>query len=241
MTKQILAAGLVLAAAGCAAPMQDLYLYQGLKPAEGAHANDGVFQDFYSDSDTLARIWADPDATMHKGKENAWVQAHVDRTDTVPHLAVQFERAGYGTSVEIAPKHKVPERIPENAVISFEMMSEQPVCVGVRMQEHDGEVWGYGKPQLEYDRQCTSDAGVWKTHTLAVNKDKWFKFVYGGNTNLGNDTFDEQMVTMMTFEFGLAAKYHLAQGRSQVNLRNITITSAASADEAVEEAELAQR
>ena len=222
-----LAVALVQGCATPSSPMADLYLYHGLKPAEGPEANDGVFQDFENDADALARIWADPDATLHKGEENAWVQAYVDRSGEQPHLSVMFERAGYGTSIELAPKGKTPELVPENGMLEFELMAQEPVCVGVRVQERDGEVWGYGKEGLKYKRQCTKKAGEWETFQVAIDPEHWFKFIYGGNTNLGDGAFEGNMIVSVSFEIGLAGEYWFAQGNANLNIRNIEVAEQA--------------
>ncbi|MEM7219931.1 MAG: hypothetical protein AAF515_16310 [Pseudomonadota bacterium] len=207
---------------GCAST-PDLYLYQGLQPAQGQKATDGVFQDFYSDADTLARIWADPDAAQHNPKGTAWARAAVARDDGMPYLDVEFERAGYGVSVEVAPKDKTPELIPDNASLEFELRSPQSACVGVRMMEHDGEVWGYGKPQLEYDFQCVDAGQAWERFSVPLRDGSWFKFIYGGNTNLGNEKFDGRMVTMLSFEIGLRGASYVKGGRARVQIRNIQV------------------
>ena len=206
----------------------DVYLYQGLKPVDGVHSADGVFQDFTNDADTLARIWADPDATLHDSNANAWVRAHVDRSAALPHLNVVFERSGYGTSIEIAPKHKIPEEIPSNGNIAFEMMAQEPVCVGLRITERDGEVWGFGQPELDYHRQCVEANGDWQRFVIPLQAGDWFKFIYGGNVALGNNEFDASLITMVSFEVGLKGKYYLSNGAAAINIRNIEVVSADS-------------
>lgn len=222
-------AAVVIGCAACASN-PPVYQYQGLKPATGAASTDGIFQDFSSDADTLARIWADPDATMHKGKSQAWARARIDRTAEPAHLSVDFERTGYGVSIELAPTQKTPERIPEDAKLVVELRSQQNACVGLRFMEGDGEVWGYGKAPLDYKRLCVSGSGEWQSFELPLSAEHWFPFIYGGNVNLGNKVFDRDIVAMMSFELGLDGDYYFSPGEATIDIRQIRLIGGSPAE-----------
>lgn len=210
---------------GCASS-PEVYRWQGLKSAVGPQATDGIFQDFQSDVDTVAGIWTDPDALSHKSQQMAQVRVNIAREEAIPYLNVSFTRAGYGTSVRIAPKAKVPERISANSNIVFDMRSKQAACVGLRVMDYDGEEWGYGDLPLDYSRLCINAKDRWESFVVPVDVNEWFKFSHGGNVDLGNNRFDHQVIAMLTFELGLSGKYYLSPGEAEIGIRNIRVKTA---------------
>lgn len=203
----------------------DIYRYHGLKPAIGQASKDGIFQDFKLQSDNLAKIWADPDAEQHEGLDNSWVKSFIDRQGTLPHLSIQFSREGYGANISIAPKRLIPERLPKQSLLTFEARSSDPVCIGLRLMERDGEVWGYGNPGLEYQPLCVSSNQEWTTFKapLSAQHPGWFHFPHSGNVDLGNQTLDADILALVTLELGLKGDGHLIPGQAVLDIRNIRV------------------
>jgi len=222
---------LLLFLSACSSTPQ-VYQLMGLQPATGPVSEDGVFQDFSSDTDTLARIWTDPDALMHEGKSSPWARVNIDRSAEMAHLSVDFNRTGYGVSIEVAPNSKTPERIKQGANLVVDLKSKQTACVGLRIMEADGEIWAYGKPPLDYQRLCLSGEDQWQTFELPLTAQHWFKFIYGGNTNHGNQQFDGDLIAMMSFELGLDGTHYFAPGEATIDIRQIRLLAGSEASAA---------
>ena len=203
----------------------NIYRYHGLKAAEGKEASDGIYQDFARESATVGKLWADPDARSHEGNEFSWVKSYVNRYQSKPHLTVEFARHGYGTNLSIVPKNLIPERLPETAQLTFEARSQAPVCFGLRFMDRDGEVWGYGKAPLDYQRLCIKPGQKWTKFTipLAANHPDWFKFKYSGNVGLGNQVMEASLIAGLQFELGLAGEDYFTPGTATFDLREIKV------------------
>lgn len=209
------------------ATTQDIYRYHGLKPARGLDAEDGIFQDFSQTSDNLGKIWADPDALEHQGSDSSWVKGTVNRIGLQPHLTIEFARQGYGANLAISPRARTPEKLPQNAVLEFELRSPDAVCIGLRVMDRDGEIWSYGPKTLEYDRLCVEPNNQWTRFAIPIAPEhpNWLKFPHSGNIDLGNDSLEAEMIAMLTLELGLAGGDYLAPGTASLDIRSIKVTS----------------
>jgi len=218
-------AGAFTAPAAGASP--DVYRYHGLKEAKGADASDGIYQDFSRTNENVGKTWADPDATLHRGTGHSSVLAYIDRDSDTPHLTIEFDRQGYGANLGVIPLGLVPEKLPKKAEITFEMRSESAACVGVRMMERDGEIWGFGPKPLEYTRLCVVPGADWRRFRvpLSAGDTRWFQFVHAGNHELGNDQFEADLLASLGFELGLAGKAYFSPGRAKLDLRDIRVVS----------------
>ncbi|MFG6101177.1 hypothetical protein U2F10_02915 [Leptothoe sp. EHU-05/26/07-4] len=209
-------------------PNTDIYRYHGLEPAEGKEASNGIYQDFSLETATVGKLWADPDAKNHEGEDFSWVQAYVNRDQASPHLTVDFARHGYGTSVSIVPKNRVPEKIPGTARLTFEARSSGSVCLGIRFMDRDGEIWVYGTAPLNYKRLCVEPGEQWTKFTvpLTSNHPDWFKFKHSGNVDLGNQVMEASLMAGLEFELGLAGEYYFSPGPASFDLRDINVEKA---------------
>ena len=207
---------------------KDVYRYHGLKKATGSESKDGVFQDFELDNENVGQTWADPDAVTRNSADFSWVRAHINRDQEQPHLTIEFSRQGYGASLAVMPKNKVPEKIPKSGQITFEMRSRFPACVGMRIMERDGEVWGYGAPPLEYQQLCVDPDNEWQRFEIPIVKksESWFRFKHSGNTDLGNKDFDADLVAALSFELGLEGKHYFRAGLAELDVRDIRVLKA---------------
>ena len=203
----------------------EIYRYHGLKAAEGPETLDGIYQDFSLEGDTVGKLWADPDAKSHEGEDFSWVQAHVNRSQSSPYLTVEFARHGYGTNMSVVPKNLIPETLPETAQLTFEVRSQDPVCVGIRFMDRDGELWAYGIAPLDYKRLCVEPGQQWTKFTvpLTPNRQDWFKFEYSGNVDLGNQFMEASLMAGLEFELGLAGDYYFTSGAASFDLREIKV------------------
>ncbi len=215
------------------AQSSEVYRYHGLKVAEGPAAVDGVYNNFTADGYSVGLMWADADARQHKSADHSWVRAHVVRRDAdKPFLRVHFVREGYGANIGVVPMGKVPERVPGNgAIVSFSLRSHIEVCAGVRLMEGDGEIWGYGPKLLDYNRLCVAPKDGWRQFEIpmAAGDNNWFKFIYSGNTDLGNGELDADLLASLSFELGLDAKHHLGNGEGVLDIGAITVRPALEA------------
>ena len=64
-----------------------------------------------------------------------------------------------------------------------------------------------------------------ETFTVDVWADNWFQFIYGGNTNLGNKTFDRDLIAMMSMELGLDGEHYFRPGEARLDIRKIRLIS----------------
>lgn len=204
---------------------EEIYRYHGLKLAEGEESLDGIYQDFSQDSATVGKLWADPDARSHDGSDYSWVKSHVNRYQKNPFLSVEFARHGYGVNLSIIPQNLVPELLPERSVLMFEARSNDPVCFGLRYMDRDGELWGYGIKPLNYNRLCVEPGKKWTRFRLPIesNHPDWFKFIYSGNVDLGNNEMEADLIAGLQFELGLSGEDYFLPGTATFDLRNIRV------------------
>ena len=222
--------GLALALAaltGCVSngvPQDQVYRLFGMEEANDVHSRDGIFQDFSYDNGNLGRLWLDTDALQHQGTSKAFVQPWVERsTEEQPFLRVVYDRQGYGTNIAIAAKDNRPEHIDAQSVLAITMRSESDACVGVRVQEADGEIWLYGKEQLDYIQQCVEAGAGWTTFELPLGDESWVRFPYTGNVHLGNNERELALITAVSLEIGSQGKWYLKPGENTLDVKSILI------------------
>lgn len=226
--KNILVVGLVIFLSACATttsiPINEVYKLNRLKEPVGEFANDGIFQDFSHDNGNLASIWLDTDAKSHGGSDLAAVKPWVVRDDgDSPYFRIHYSRQGYGINLKIGPKERTPEVINEGSILAITMRSHDKACVGVRIQEQDGEVWFYGKAELKYQRLCTDDNGEWQTFTVPLTDKGWVRFPYNGNIVFGNNEREYDSLISLSLELGLDGTYYFASGETSLDIREITV------------------
>ncbi len=217
------------AVAASVEPHTEIYRYHGLKLVTEGPSTDGIYQDFSHDNDNVGKMWGDADALTRGAERPSWVRSRVVRGVSMPFLRVEFSREGYGANIGITPKSRYPEVVPNNGHLHFEMRAASPVCVGVRIMERDGEIWGYGPAPLEYTMHCVGQNKGWTAFSVALNDPtSWFKFQYSGNVELGNARFDGDIVAALSFELGLGADGHLGPGTASLDVRDLHISASAS-------------
>lgn len=204
--------------------VSNVYQLYGQHPAEGPEAEDGVFQDFTFHNENLAHVWIDTDAVEHEGDERASLQPWIDRQNPdEPFLRVVYDRQGYGVNMTIGPYRSRPELIPDEAKLVVTMRSKSDACVGIRIQEGDGEVWFYGKPALDYFRQCVEPGDAWNTIEIPLSSGRWSSFPYAGNLYLGNKQRDFDVLTAVTFELGSWGQYYFHSGQNTLDIKSIEV------------------
>ncbi|NEQ55123.1 MAG: hypothetical protein F6K11_34220, partial [Leptolyngbya sp. SIO3F4] len=109
------------------------------------------------------------------------------------------------------------------AQLTFEARSSDPVCVGIRFMDRDGEIWAYGTAPLDYKRLCVEPDQEWTKFTvpLTSNHLDWFKFEHSGNVDLGNQVMEASLIAGLEFELGLTGEYYFTPGTASFDLRDI--------------------
>ena len=218
--------GCLFAAGAVAATDIDIYRYHGLQAIDPVASRDGVYQDFSHDGDNLGKMWSDPDGPLHGSTDSGWVRARVIRSEARPFMRLEFARMGYGVNTGISPLRKIPELIPRDGHLQFEARSSNGACAGLRYMDRDGEIWGYGKAGLRYNRICLPPRSQWTRFRINLTDPAlWFKFKYDGNTELGNNRLDAQLLATLSLELGAHSNSHLASGSATLDIRDIRVTA----------------
>lgn len=201
-----------------------VYRYLGFEHITGENANDGIFQDFSEDSGHVGGFWWDTKSAT-RGFKNADINTYLKNHNKHGTLVSEFERGGHGINFTVLPKGNTPEITIDKDKITFEMKASEQDCVGLRIMEEDGEVWGFGPKLFEYRQFCGSPSGEWITHHVPFSPEskEWFFFPYSGNRHLGDKTFAITALLQIHFEMGKHGKYNLKSGHGKIKLRNIRV------------------
>lgn len=203
----------------------DAYLYFGWNDAAKSPIGRTVFQDFSLTSGTVGAIWADPDAEFRNDRQS-WARSRISRRTGQPFLVVDYAREGHGVNIAIPPREGTPLPIEAGQNLMFDMRSGDDACVGIRVTERDAEIWGYGRPPLDYRLLCAPKGGAWKTYSIPLDGDEsnWFHFPYAGNHQLGNKRFESDLLVLVTLELGFEKGRYLGKGVGRVDFRNFHIS-----------------
>lgn len=202
----------------------EVYRLYGMKEVQAPESTDGIYQDFKHHNGNLANYWLDTDAVEHDGDERGNIKPWIDRTnENEPFMRIEYDRQGYGAGVTVAAKGNRPELVKPDSKLVIVMRSKSDACVGIKIQELDGEIWLHGNGNHKYFRHCVEPNTGWNKVEIPLTDKAWFLSPYGGNSKFGNQEREHDAIASITFALGSWGKYWFAPGSNALDIKSIEV------------------